>query len=185
MIHTNATNGKDLSSETSRVPASQLSLGSGADVLAFEARRAYSSISRHKQRRNMVCIVTHRKKREVKSAFIDRKTSEVGLGLGLCSAMVRTCMMCYMYCAITGRTDELREHVNNRRILTINIHVQFSRSSSCTTFGTSMAEQGTCVSTVDDNIILASGLKIFTGGIPMVKLLRPIDISVDTAFRVR
>jgi hypothetical protein len=54
MIHTNATNSKDLSGETGGVPASQFSLRSRADVLALEARRSYSTIfSRHKTKIEM------------------------------------------------------------------------------------------------------------------------------------
>jgi hypothetical protein len=47
MYLTNAANGKDFCGKTSRIPASQLPLAGGADVLAFEARRACSTISRH------------------------------------------------------------------------------------------------------------------------------------------
>ena len=43
-LHTHAADCEDLGGKTGRIPASQLTLGRGADVLAFEARRASSTI---------------------------------------------------------------------------------------------------------------------------------------------
>lgn len=92
MFRTNTTNSKDLSGKTSRVPASQLSLCSRADVLALKARRAYSTtiFPRHKiEMKKIVYCKQTDETCEMKSA--SRRSEDVGRrfrvrGLG-CLAM--------------------------------------------------------------------------------------------------